>query len=43
MKNYLTEIPSLDNIKYEGGIFSLNSLKQEDAFIYDKKEDGEID
>ena len=36
MNNYLTSIPSLDNIEYKGGVFTKNSLTSENAFIYAK-------
>ncbi len=43
MKNYLTSIPPLDNIEYEGGTFTYNNLEPENAFVYAKNSDGSID
>ena len=43
MSNYLTSIPSLDNIEYKGGAFTRNSLTSENAFIYAKNSNGSID
>ncbi len=41
--NRLTSVPSLENIRYGGGIFAGNNLTGDDVFIYGKNSDGIID
>lgn len=41
--NNLTSIPSLENIEYEGGVFTGNNLTGDDVFVYGKNSDGVTD
>ena len=41
--NNLTSIPPLENIEYEGGVFTGNNLTGDEAFVYGKNSNGIID